>query len=554
MRYQFTKERARESRVAIERIYVTMRHLFNRGSYKPYGISGNTLISSLMKLSPEIYGKMNDNEQIEIDGLTYVIDRLPKGIEECRLIRLITKEGFEDGGFEIISPPKRRRNCYRIDKERMYIEMTRGRSDIYDILTHLTFFYVEANKIKNNALDQKGKVSPDWLRLKEIIELEQNKEAFDHKQASSYLSNIIGLTYKKTRDAVEEISTRKNCYSLYHLVYWMGKLAIEEEKKDLDREITFSSRLRETIGQHIYGESWANSIKEYLQNTGFINKPIHIISANLHSFMNVLYGHSMFNGEYKNSYDLAANAYNNGQVYNEIFSYACENGMEVITDHSGTNLTIQVFDLSKVDFKSIPELSHKQTSDALLLVMDYAFGEQAFECMDELLKPIETADENINLDIQSISIMGKAGILEGEKGDVMIPTAHVFEGTADNYPFDNDFDISDFQGQGLQVFKGSMVTVLGTSLQNRDVLQHFKTSTWNAVGIEMEGAHYQKAVQSASKIRRSINEDVKVRYAYYASDNPLVTGKTLSSGSLGPEGIKPTYLITINILNKIFKN
>jgi hypothetical protein len=34
--------------------------------------------------------------------------------------------------------PKRKRNCYRIDEEQMNVE-TRGRSDIYDILTHLTF-------------------------------------------------------------------------------------------------------------------------------------------------------------------------------------------------------------------------------------------------------------------------------------------------------------------------------------------------------------------------------------------------------------------------------
>ena len=41
------------------------------------------------------------------------------------------------------------------------------------------------------------------------------------------------------------------------------------------------------------------------------------------------------------------------------------------------------------------------------------------------------------------------------------------------------------------------------------------------IGLEMEGAHYQKAIQSASRIRKSISENVKVRYAYYASDNPL---------------------------------
>jgi hypothetical protein len=42
--------------------------------------------------------------------------------------------------------PKRKRNCYRIDEEQMNVEITRGRSDIYDILTHLTFILL--NHIK----------------------------------------------------------------------------------------------------------------------------------------------------------------------------------------------------------------------------------------------------------------------------------------------------------------------------------------------------------------------------------------------------------------------
>jgi len=70
----------------------------------------------------------------------------------------------------------------------------------------------------------------------------------------------------------------------------------------------------------------------------------------------------------------------------------------------------------------------------------------------------------------------------------------------------------------------------------------------------MEGAHYQKAIQSASKIRKSINENVELRYAYYASDNPLETGGTLSSGALGKMGVRPTYLITLGILNGILKD
>ena len=147
--------------------------------------------------------------------------------------------------------------------------------------------------------------------------------------------------------------------------------------------------------------------------------------------------------------------------------------------------------------------------------------------------------------------MGKAGILEGGKGDLMIPTAHIFEGTADNYPFKNELSKADLENQWLDVYEGTMITVLGTSLQNKDILKFFHNSTWDVIGLEMEGAHYQKAIQAASKVRGSISPNVKVRYAYYASDNPLETGSTLASGGLGTSGVKPTYLITRKILQQI---
>ena len=102
---------------------------------------------------------------------------------------------------------------------------------------------------------------------------------------------------------------------------------------------------------------------------------------------------------------------------------ALNHGMVYIQDESGTNIDVKIFDLSKVD----------PGQQEVMIVMDYAFGHQAYELMDELLKSYE----EIKLDVRSISIMGKAGILEGGKGDIMIPTAHIFEGTLDNYVFEN---------------------------------------------------------------------------------------------------------------------
>ena len=128
-----------------------MRHLFNRGFYKPMGVSGETLREALLLLRPEIYGSIAE-DKVELNGLKYVIDRLPIGIEECKYINLTSDEGYSKSHFEVIIPPKRRRNCYRIDEEQMNIEITRGRSEIYDILTHLTFLFIESHKIMNQVL------------------------------------------------------------------------------------------------------------------------------------------------------------------------------------------------------------------------------------------------------------------------------------------------------------------------------------------------------------------------------------------------------------------
>jgi hypothetical protein len=118
------RTRAQESTNAIERLYISMRHLFTRGFYKPMGISGETLRKSLLLLRPEIYGSIAE-KRIELNGLVYIIERLPEGIEECQFINLTADEGYRKSHFKAIIPPKRRRNCYRIDKDQMNIEITR---------------------------------------------------------------------------------------------------------------------------------------------------------------------------------------------------------------------------------------------------------------------------------------------------------------------------------------------------------------------------------------------------------------------------------------------
>ncbi|MDN3664932.1 DUF6909 family protein [Algibacter miyuki] len=553
------RTRAQESSNAIERMYITMRHLFNRGFYKPMGISGETLRSALLLLRPEIYGSIGD-EKAELEGLLYVIDRLPIGIEECMFINLTSDEGYADSHFEPIIPPKRRRNCYRIDDEQMNIEITRGRSEIYDILTHLTFLFVESHKISNRVIiNDEGVTTRDWIKLENAVLSKKKLTLVEREVAITHAANILGRTFNEITKVYDAFATATQPDRLLHIVYWLGKLAIEELVNNNKRTVTFSPVLRERIGHHIHGEIWANTIKKTLHKNGLLGRPIHIISANMHSVMNTLFTPNALKTivAKKDIFQVyeSLSRKENESLRSKITKEALQKGMFYIKDTSGVNIDVQIFDTSKIDQTKL-DIETDETvlkeKQPVIVVMDYAFGEQAYETIDELLKPYEMeGQEKIHLNVESLSIMGKAGILEGGKGDIMIPTAHIFEGTADNYPFENELKRSDLEGKGVNVYDGAMITVLGTSLQNKDILKFFYNSTWNVIGLEMEGAHYQKAIQAASKVRRSISPNVKVRYAYYASDNPLETGATLASGGLGASGVRPTYLITRTILEQI---
>lgn len=551
-----SRSRAQESSAAIEKMYITMRHLFNRGFYKPMGVSGDTLREALLALRPEIYGNIAE-EKVELNGLLYVIERLPIGIEECRFINLTSEEGYAKSHFQAIVPPKRRRNCYRIDEEQMNVEITRGRSDIYDILTHLTFIFIESNKIKNRVLlDDAGEVSRDWLKLEAAVNQTKKLTQIEKEKAISHASNVLGRTFEEVLAIYDDFGSENAPDRFLHVIYWMGKLAIEEVVDNYKRTITFSPILRERLGHHIHGEIWANNIKEVLKVKNLLDRPIHVISANMHSVMNSIFATTLLKAKFKDKSDFVIyeelSKSGGKELRKQVETVADKNGMVFLPDTSGTNIDVQLFDTAKIDWSKTTFPKAKLGDKApVLIVMDYAFGEQAYETIDELLKPYK---KETLLNVQSVSIMGKAGILEGGKGDIMIPNAHINEGTADNYFFENELTAEMFEGNDIAVFAGPMVTVLGTSLQNRDLLKFFHESTWGVIGLEMEGSYYQKAIQSASKIRKSVPKDIKVRYAYYASDNPLETGSTLASGGLGTTGVKPTYLITIKILEQILNS
>ena len=558
----YEMNRAHQGRVAIRTFQVVAHALLIRGRYSLGGQSGQTLESALRTLSPEIYGSMNDPRRIELKGLEYIMDRLPRGIENCNRLVMTVEDDLEGTSFEKLIPPKRRRASYRVSENEMSFVVTTGLSEIYDILTHLTFLYIEAKHIYRKTRDEAGVPVREWQQFEKDLNRETELSETELEKAIWNLSIILGRTYHETMETYnyfEEAKDKlKSNNGLFRIVYSLGSLIENEIKTNDHLVVHFRPSLIDQIMHQICGKKWAAAVKDKLCELGLEDRPLHIISANLHSVVNLIYGYHAVISEEKKQYDRDIYDFifyirDNGE---QVRSFAGKHGFCEIEDRSGAQTNIQIIDTSGLDaidfhpgMKINSQLLHKQKP--VLIIMDYAFGLQAFELMDELLQPWEKGGETRTLNVQSVSVMGKAGILSGEKGNIMIASAHVLEGQAHNYIIDNDLRIEDFDDT-VSIYTGPIITVLGTSLQNRDILEMFHTTSWKAVGLEMEGGHYQRAI-SAAIIRGHIPKDVQVRYAYYASDNPIKSGQTLAAGPMGIDGIRPTYLITKAILEKIMQ-
>src|SRR5690606_7836162 len=149
----------------------------------------------------------------------------------------------------------------------------------------------------------------------------------------------------------------------------------------------------ERVGHHIYGEIWANNIKAILKQNGLLERPLHIISANMHSVMNSVFAsHALSKIKDKSDYAIFEELSKtiNGKDRAKVEEFALRNGMIAIPDTSGTGIDVQLFDTAAIDFSktSFPN-ANLPKEKPVIIVMDYAFGEQAYETIDELLKPFK---------------------------------------------------------------------------------------------------------------------------------------------------------------------
>jgi len=178
-----------------------------------------------------------------------------------------------------------------------------------------------------------------------------------------------------------------------------------------------------------------------------------------------------------------------------------------------------------------PALSFRPMERPTLIInVDYAFGQQAEEILANLLYVFGRS-------VRSVSVLGKAGGLQGQRGDLMLPRATLLQTNDELYPLPN----ADLSAEALQslstdraVHTGPVLTVAGTLLQDRSLL-HFYRRIWRCVGLEMEGSFFARRLISAIETGL-VSSDVRTRFAYYISDVPLQPEHNPSAGLSAHEG------------------
>ncbi len=175
----------------------------------------------------------------------------------------------------------------------------------------------------------------------------------EREVALTHTANILGRTFREVTSIYPLFSIPENRDRFLHIVYWLGKLAIDEMLNNNKRIVTFSPVLRERLGHHIHGEIWANKIKEVLLEKGLLERPLHIISANMHSVMNTLYAPEALKVELKKKsvsgiYEELSNSAN-GKLRMKVMKTAAEEGMTFIEDSSGANIDVQIFDTAQMN-------------------------------------------------------------------------------------------------------------------------------------------------------------------------------------------------------------
>jgi CRP-like cAMP-binding protein len=551
-------------------------------------------------LEPALHPYAKEEARIDWSALSYASRRLPENICSTFVFLLTdnlpTVYASPEQLFPAVRTEARRRFIYEMLPGKDMVLMRNGSSDLVDFLTCLCLFAVEARKIRYrlNHPDLLRSISrfeeeAEWVEPLEGVEGEEGegkatKGSLDYYEGDFAAADAPRVLPSRSPEAGREaLLLERLPFDSFEQAelerIWPGK-AVERVREIVFHRQAYSVDIRKQVNNYNgrLSELWASEVGA--ASGAFLGvRPsdfppdyeVHLISSNTHSVSNCLNPFFSRNAEaildWADAPGLRTEAWPGpeaDEVYHlsrawletfpgkrrELEDAEREAGILRLPETVTTGIQVELIDADLAQSLPIdPAIQASKASRSgrrLIVNIDYAFGEQAEEIMRNLLLLFGRS-------VRSISILGKAGALDGSRGDLILPSAFVEQSHDTFMPTAyRDADARARLALALperRIVEGPLLTVAGTLLQNRAMLQFYRR-VWGCVGLEMEGAWYLRAVHEAEALG-VLTPGATLRFLYYVSDLPLETGLGLSARLSPVEGVPPLYAATREILRGI---
>ena len=560
------------------------------------------LAEAYKALEPALHPLARDEATIDWDALSYAARRLPDNVGRTFVFLLTDNLPTVYASPELLFPAvpaeARHRYTYEMMPGKDMVLIRNGLSDLVDFLTCLCLFSVEARKIRYRlnhptlirALSRFGEEA-EWAEpLEEGIVSDIAVDDVRSRDGGAAVLAVpaAGAASGPVPGAARGVAERGGEGGLLAKLPFSAEERAELEKlwpgeaADRVREIVFhrqaySVDVRKQVNNYNsrLSELWASEVGAAagaLLGVRPSDFPpgfeVHIVSSNTHSVSNcvnpffVSHAHEIlawgasqglhvegWKEPFDEVYHLSRGwleAFPERRAELEISERSA--GVLRLPERVTTGIQVQLVDAEAACASAADPGVRRGVCEGrrLIVNIDYAFGEQAEEIMRSLLLLF-------GRNVRSISVLGKAGALLGSRGDLVIPSAFI-EQTNDSFmPVPPPAPVMTERLRealpGRAVLSGPLLTVGGTLLQNRAMLQFYRR-IWGCVGLEMEGAWYLRAIQEAKELG-VLAERAELRFVYYVSDLPMREGMRLSERLSAQEGVPPLYAVTREVLSEI---
>ena len=510
----------------------------------------------------------------DLPALSYTLLRLPECILQVERVILgqnlynFREHGLEDvEQWQEVAASGRRRRSY-FDGKNQLAAYIANRSDIDDIVPMLTALQIEWNKIftllqgsdatwlaRMTPADHEAFTELAARLASPIADLERLAQAL----GSRFGQMLLAMAARPANFKLRLLSGSLNDYRRATQDWWENVEANFPQLRE--RPVYFVSSNTHSLPNLLsaYAGSIRPELEAFLQTEG---------QEDLLQEWEALQTENTGIGS-ENFYNYVLKRYlasEDGDSHREaITGLEAERGIVRVPSLHSFDVEASIIDLAKLDPESLDprllrdlgpdarSLKHLRNSNALILNIDFPLGFAAYNLLTKIAENVPQ--------FLGMYIMGKAGSLNGVRGDVILPSVVYDEHSRNTYLFNNNFsssDITPWLTYGTVLDNQKAVSVLGTFLQNAKIMNVVYREGYT--DIEMEAGPYLSAIYELYRPQRHpVNEIVDLHRVpfdlgilHYVSDTPLTQGRTLAAGNLSYYGMDSTYAVSVAILRRIF--